>query len=327
MSTQQEQDVSQVSTATPVITEAPQAQTRDDMELQAALAEQTAAKPAETPAAPAVTEPATTQPAEPAEAHKGNPTAALIAQRKKIQELATQNLLLQGQVQALTTVVQVPAQPGAEKTEEAPAAATIQTIRQEQVALAEQFDAGEISAKDMELKRQELADKEWEIRQVGMQPAQAAPATDLQLEQATNLLEDQYPILKSPALTAEMLDPLANIARNQAALEGTPIQSGAVGTLELRTRIAKLAQQMYGGPATPTVPTTTTALSPEAQAREAKLKLASTMPVDVTKLGSSASSGAMSEAEVLARMDGMNEAEQIALLESMPGLSARIMGG
>lgn len=326
MSTQQEQDVSQVSTATPVITEAPQAQTRDDMELQAALAEQTAAKPAETPAAPAVTEPATTQPAEPAEAHKGNPTAALIAQRKKIQELATQNLLLQGQVQALTTVVQAPAQ-AEQVTEEAPAAATIQTIRQEQVALAEQFDAGEISAKDMELKRQELADKEWEIRQAGMQPAQAAPATDLQLEQATSLLEDQYPILKSPALTAEMLDPLANIARNQAALEGTPIPSGAVGTLELRTRIAKLAQQMYGGPATPAVPTTTTALSPEAQAREAKLKLASTMPMDVTKLGSSASSGAMSEAEVLARMDGMNEAEQIALLESMPGLSARIMGG
>ena len=323
MSTQQEQDVSQVSTATPVITEAPQAQTRDDMELQAALAEQTAAKPAETPAAPAVTEPATTQPAEPAEAHKGNPTAALIAQRKKIQELATQNLLLQGQVQALTTVVQAPAQ-AEQVTEEAPAAATIQTIRQEQVALAEQFDAGEISAKDMELKRQELADKEWELRAASIQPIQQAPATDLYLEQETARIEAENKFLT--IVPKEDMDDYARQARRQLEREGVQVV-GATGTLAWRQRIVELAKRDFGGPATPTVPTTTTALSPEAQAREAKLKLASTMPMDVTKLGSSASSGAMSEAEVLARMDGMNEAEQIALLESMPGLSARIMGG
>ncbi|MBK8768472.1 MAG: hypothetical protein IPM01_29530 [Burkholderiaceae bacterium] len=323
MSTQQEQDVSQVSTATPVITEAPQAQTRDDMELQAALAEQTAAKPAETPAAPAVTEPATTQPAEPAEAHKGNPTAALIAQRKKIQELATQNLLLTGQIQALTTVVRPPAQAEV-ATEEAPPADTIQTIRQAQVALAEQFDAGEISAKDMELRRQELADKEWELRAASIQPVHQAPATDLYLEQETAKIEAENKFLS--IVPVDEMDGYALLARRQLEREGVQIV-GATGTLAWRQRIVELAKRDFGGPATPTVPTTTTALSPEAQAREAKLKLASTMPMDVTKLGSSASSGAMSEAEVLARMDGMNEAEQIALLESMPGLSARIMGG
>jgi hypothetical protein len=212
-----------------------------------------------------------------------------------------------------------------EQVEVAPekTAETLQSVRELKLALAEQFDQGDISAKEMEAKRQELDDKEWQIRETARQPV-VTPQADLQLEQATAKLEADYPILA--ILSADDMAPLAEIAIRQAEREGKAFQ-GAVGTLELRTRIAKLAQQMYGGEATNQTESKTPApLSPAAKAREAKLDLASRMPPNVANMGSAATSGTMTDVEVEARLNSMSESEALKFLDSMPGLAKRIMG-
>ena len=273
------------------------------------------AKPTEQVAAPAVTAPATAQAEPKPEDHKGNATAAIIAERRKRQAAEAQALILQGQVQAMTAMMQ----PTREQPAEPEVVVTpLQEVRNEMIALAEKFDQGEISAKDMEAQRQALADREWEIRSTSLQQTQAAPATDLHLETATAQLEKDYPVLN--ILTAEDLAPLATLAKRQAEISGKPIQPGAMGTLELRTRIAQLATQMYGGPSTASTPQP--ALSEEAQARERKMAFAAGMPPDVTKMGSPASDTLTNESDALARMEGMTEEQQWALLKTLP-VSAR----
>ena len=272
------------------------------------------AKPTEPVAAPAVTAPATVQAEPKPEDHKGNATAAIIAERRKRQAAEAQALILQGQVQAMTAMMQ----PTREQAEPEVVVTPLQSVRSEMIALAEKFDQGEISAKDMEEQRQALADREWEIRSTSLQQTQAAPATDLHLETATAQLEKDYPVLN--ILTAEDLAPLATLAKRQAEISGKPIQPGAMGTLELRTRIAQLATQMYGGPSTASTPQP--ALSEDAQARERKMAFAAGMPPDVTKMGSPASDTLTNESDALARMEGMTEEQQWALLKTLP-VSAR----
>lgn len=272
------------------------------------------AKPTEPVAAPAVTAPATVQAEPKPDDHKGNATAAIIAERRKRQAAEAQALILQGQVQAMTAMMQ----PAREQAEPEVVVTPLQEVRSEMIALAEKFDQGEISAKDMEAQRQALADREWEIRSTSLQQTQAAPATDLHLETATAQLEKDYPVLN--ILTAEDLAPLATLAKRQAEISGKPIQPGAMGTLELRTRIAQLATQMYGGPSTASTPQP--ALSEEAQARERKMAFAAGMPPDVTKMGSPASDTLTNESDALARMEGMTEEQQWALLKTLP-VSAR----
>ena len=273
------------------------------------------ARPTEQVAAPVVTAPATVQAEPKPEDHKGNATAAIIAERRKRQAAEAQALILQGQVQAMTAMMQ----PTREQPAEPEVVVTpLQEVRNEMIALAEKFDQGEISAKDMEAQRQALADREWEIRSTSLQQTQAAPATDLHLETATAQLEKDYPVLN--ILTAEDLAPLATLAKRQAEISGKPIQPGATGTLELRTRIAQLATQMYGGPSTASTPQP--ALSEEAQARERKMAFAAGMPPDVTKMGSPASDTLTNESDALARMEGMTEEQQWALLKTLP-VSAR----
>ena len=258
---------------------------------------------------------------------KGNPTAAIIALRRANQELQQKLMLATGQNQALMAVaVSKGGELPAEIQTEAPAEPdTIEKVRAERMALAEKFDAGEISAKDMEAQRQKLDDREWGIRQAMLAPA-PVQQSDLHLEQATAKLETDYPVLK--ILSAQDLAPLAALARIQAAREGTPIQPGAVGTLDLRTRIAKLAHQHFGGgaAAATTTPTKPAGLSEDALARAAKLELASRMPPDATNLGSAASDVAMSESEILSRMEGMSEEEQWALMKTLPGSVKTALG-
>jgi hypothetical protein len=85
---------------------------------------------------------------------------------------------------------------------------------------------------------------------------------------------------------------------------------------------------MYGGgaPAPATAPAQG-ALSADAQARDAKLTLAHSMPPDVSRLGSTASAVPLNEAELESRMSGMTEDQQLQLLASMPNLHRKILGG
>lgn len=300
---------------------------RELAEVNAALAAEAeaAAKPAgeQPPEQQPAAQPAA--PAEHADA-KGNPTAAIIALRRQLQETQQKLMLATGQNQALMAVaVSKGGELPAEIQPEAPAEPdTIEKVREERMALAEKFDAGEISARDMEAQRQALEDREWGIRQATFAPAPVQQG-DLQLEAATAKLETDYPVLK--ILSAQDLEPLAALARIQAAREGSPIQPGALGTLDLRTRIAKLANQHFGGGAAPTTTQQPAALSDDAKARAAKLDLAARMPPDASNLGSAASDVAMSESEILARMEGMTEEEQWAMYKTLPGSVKSALGG
>ena len=246
----------------------------------------------------------------------GNQVAAIIAMRKKLQEANANNLLLQGQNQALLAITKnqnqgVPQ----EQAEPATQVDPVQAIRQEQIALAMQCEEGDISISEMEQKRQELEDRLWLIREANMRAtAQPAPQTDLYLEQATAKLETDFPVLQT--LTAAELSPIAEIARRQAEREGVALQ-GAAGTLELRARIARLAQGMYGT-TTPSVTTQQAGLSDAALARESKLATASKFPPDITQMGSAARDTTKTDAEILASMDGKTEEEQWAILNALP---------
>lgn len=303
--------------------------------LEAAIAAEEGAAPATTTDAPVVAEPATPsaaaivatpdQPAEPAAKAPSKEVAAIIAMRKQLQQVQAQNLLLQGQAQAYASMAQ-----GQAATQAEPEVAEVdplQAIHADRVALAEAFDAGDITAKEWEIKRAALDTEEWELRTASLQPVvQAAPVTDLSLEKATAQLEVDYPVLKQPWLSEEMLEPLSKIARHQAQAQGKPIQPGALGTLELRQRIAKLAQDMYGGGVSTTQQPAAPALSADAQARAQKLDAAAAMPPDVSKMGSAAVEHLSSEAEILSRMEGLTEDQQWALMKTLPSSVRTALG-
>ena len=253
-------------------------------------------------------------------------TAALISMRKSLKEAQTHNLLLTGQVQALAAIAQGQHQPAGESGQVEARAEPIdplQDVRAQKIALAEKFDAGDISAKVMESERQRLDDREWEIRRASFQPAPVQPQSDLQLEQQTASLETKFPVLS--ILTVEDLAPLATIARRNAERNGMPFAPNAMGTLQLRTRVAEMAQSMYGGGTSQATPQAQP-LSPEAQARADKLAFAANLPPDVTKMGSAASDTLTSESEVLSRMEGMSEEQQWALLKTLPVSARQTLG-
>lgn len=253
---------------------------------------------------------------------KGDPTAAIIALRRKNQEMAHRNAVLEGQVQAYASMAKAPEQ--AVQFEPEPVV-SIDSLRAEKLSLAEQFDAGDISAREMEARRQALDDQEWQLRQESMQPI-AQPQNDLYLDQATAALEQQYPVLS--ILTADDLSPLADLARRSFARQGIEL-SGSQGTLMLRTEIAKLATQHFGGglsQQSTEVVKPTQPLSPAAQARESKMAMAAAMPPDVSRMGSAGSTG-ISESELMSQLSGKSEDEQMTLLKSMPGLAKKLLGG
>lgn len=239
-----------------------------------------------------------------------DPTAAIVALRKRSQALMADKLRLEGMVQALQNIAPKP------ETKAAPAqpAADPRThLRDQRLALAAQADSGEITLVEMRQKDMELEDriKEIEYQQLiaGMQQRQApAHETDLSLEQATAKLAADYPVLET--LSVADLAPFKDLAYAQAAREGNPIQPGALGTLELRTRMAKLATKMYGAepaPAAQTQPKVEgTAVNHKADALAAKVEMQAGMPPNVAALGKANTEQGMSEAELTARLTDPN---------------------
>lgn len=274
-------------------------------------------------------------------AEKTVPLAALYKERKARQAAEHANAVLTGQVQALSHVVAgAKAAPDKEVVVEKTAEERITEIEAERLALAEKFDAAEISATEMRKREIELGREERSITlamaaaaSAAAAPQPAAPATDLQLEEATEKLGTDYPILN--VLTVAQLLPFEEQAYADAEAEGKPIQQGARGTLELRSRIAELANAHYSKilnvdlkPKATAIPAKA-GLSPAALAREAKIAAQDKFPPEVSKLGSAATGEGLSEAQLEAKLDNPNlsEAEAEALLKAMPPSVRRSIGG
>lgn len=338
----------------------------EEAEVQALMREMDAATvkpagttaPAATPAAATPTTPAATPAAEAIAALSGQPaapaapapspaagtqpqvdgrTAALRAEREARRKAEQTAAYWQGVAEAREHAQASAATPAApvETPEE-----QIAARRKAQQALAQQFDSATITAAAWEAERQKLEDEIANIRLQAVQPAQAAPVqppADLTLEHHSQQLAVQYPVLN--LLQSEDLEPLVAIAYQQAAREGRPIQNGtATGTLDLRTRVAKIATTTYAdvlaaataagqvvAPAN-AAPAPSGDLSPDAAARDAKLRAAAGFPPNVNQLGTAAGTVQPSEAELDARLANLSPAEADNLLLSMPAMVKKLTG-
>lgn len=237
-----------------------------------------------------------------AEAAKHDPTAAIVAFRKRNQELLANQLRLEGELKALRELA---TKPSAAEEVSAPVD-PLEVISAQRISLAEQADNGDISFSEM--RKQDLAlekqarDIEYQ-RLVASQPKAAAPESDLYLEKATAQLLVDYPILNE--LSEADIAPFEKLAYAQAAREGNPIQAGALGTLDLRTRMAQLATKMYSVPAAVTdgVKEGKSADQVKADALAAKVALQNDMPPNARDIGKGNTELGMTEAELTKRLN------------------------
>ncbi len=288
---------------------------------EARIAEQLAAEEAE--AAPPKEEQAQ-QPEQPAATEvKGKdeakvPVSALYKERKARQAAELENARLTGQLQVLAAKQGQEATQEAEPTEQVPQD-PLQDLNAQVDALAERFDAGEISMKEFKAAERQLQEQIDAVRDSRRQ--HETVRTDSDLASWTADLVTRYPAVNK--LTVQATEALTNLAYEEAMAEGNPITgSGIAATKALRERIAIIATRLYGG--TSPSPGKQTPLSPQAAARAAKLDMQEHMPPDVSTMGSSASGVAPSEAEILSRMERMTDDEAAAYLDSLPAIKQKL---
>lgn len=290
----------------------------DDLELQNAKAAAQAeeAKPA-APGEPEVAQPAAAAapgaPEKPKGQQEQQPAAPMIPKARfdevnnKNDELARQNAFLAGQVEALK--VRGPAAPAPAAAPPAPAtppaADRLLAVGTQIDALARKYDAGEISYAELKTQERALTNQEQAIREeilLAKVPQQQQPTatTDLYLDQLTATLETQHPYLAEIASEKDFAW-LVEKAKDELAAERVELPKGPVGSYKLRERVAVLSDKF--GPmltgktlaipgATPAAPAPATpaapGLSPDAQARAAKIAMQGNMPPNVASMTGSA---------------------------------------
>lgn len=252
-------------------------------------------------------------------------------------KLAQDNAYLRGKLDATL------AAPATADGKPAPAPAPAQTPQQrlaavdlEIDALAEKFDAGDLTMADFKKQERTLNEKRDAIREESRaKPVAAATGPDgneLYLETLTADLETKHPWVDVFDKVGSEADwaYLKSTAVENLTARGIDPSKGAVGKYELRREVAALADQL--GPAllttraqakgiaipgqqpAPAAATTTTPkpgaapLSPAAQARLAKLNTMNGAPPDLTAMTGSAETG---DAE--SRVETMSEEEWKAL--------------
>lgn len=286
----------------------------------------------EEPTAPAATA-AATQP-EPMV-----PISALHKERKVRQALERENARLEGAAGAFKSVAEgrttaplAPAEPTKTPDE------LLAEIAKKRLDAADNFDQNKITGKAWEEEKMRLEAEERDIRDKSRPTVVTSTATqdDLAMERHATELVEKHPILR--VVTEAQLAPLTEVAYAQAKAKGENVPTGAMETVWLRERVAKLAELTYPemaeqakGVVTTTAQVVTStaapALSPTAAARDAKLQLAANHPVDVSKLGSPAGNVGLSDTEFEARLNSATEDEAIALLDSNPAMKAKLFKG
>lgn len=243
------------------------------------------------------------------------PLPALKSERAARQQAEREIAEMRGYIAAL--------QDGAKPQEAAPPeptpAETLASLREEQRKAAALFDDGDLTTVEYETRRQEIDDKIYEVREsLRPQPSPAptqAPMMDSRVEENLIELNKQFPVLK--VLDAGQLAPFEQQARANAEAAGQPFSSGALETMRLHKAIAEAAHAYYAQffPSAPAPVTPKGELSPDAKAREAKLEVARTQPPNTTQMGST-DSGPMNEAELLTKLNDLDEEEAIAFLDA-----------
>lgn len=265
------------------------------------------------------------------------PVGVVTALRKENSELKHSNANLAGQVQGM----QAQGRPGDSQVidptpKPKPFDEQLGDLDTSLLAIAQKVDDGEISNEDAEKQRIEVRKQEREIlaeMNRPQKPATAAvePMQDLGLEEHMSELVKAHPVLTE--LNQAQMEPLRTLAYEQAERDGNPIIPGALGTKNLRERMAKFATQLYGtqdpapsGDEAPAAKTNIGLSAAEIAKRDKKLELAQTHPTDTSQLGSASDAQMVSDEEALARMENMNAEEQIAYLDKNPALMQRLEG-
>jgi len=197
----------------------------------------------------------------------------------------------------------------------------IESLRAEQLAVAGRFDDGAVTFAEAEAQRQQLDDQIHAVREQGRQPVvveQVPQGPDAAVESNMNDLIGRFPIVGS--LNQKQLEPFVQQAYQKAQDEGQPIQASALGTIRLHTLTAELAhdhyQKFFPAPVEEAGQPSGDGkeLSDTAKAREDKLTLANAQPPNTNQIGSS-DTGPLDKAELLSKLNGMEEEAQIEFLE------------
>ena len=254
----------------------------------------------------------------------------VIAERERANE---QVAYLRGQLEATQRLVpQAPAAPAAPEPPPKPTPAQVLArVDELKLATAEQFDAGEITAKEMaekniRLDRAAAAAREELIlaRLPKQEPVNPNSGDDLYLLTATVALEKDHPWLyafpddpNKPEIKSPEWKFMEDRARADLVAAGLHDDGTALYNYRFRERIAVLSDT-YGPrffpdfkPGTTPAPAAQGAPSATATARAAKLDLAANMPPDLNALaGAGNGTGALTDTQI----EGMDDDEILANL-------------
>lgn len=301
-----------------------------------------------------------------AAASKNSEQSAIIALRKQAKELRDQNLVLQGQLQALSGVVdgkqhagQGASQQQGEQGQEGEQTIEqqLETIDAELMKAAEKVDKGELTMAQYQQQERALRKQERELaaeQNAALLEAagtNSSPANDLGLQESTVKLVQDFPFLNE--LSRAQLEPYEALAYAQAEREGKPIPAGALGTKELRNRMAEIAERDYAptnyaarqaakaataggagnGQGTQGKPAGTTGAKPgqgtqpSAAEREAALRKAGNMPPDLGAIGAGAVAGEVTESQGAAILGSLKDEDSaIRWLDQNPQFVQKVAG-
>jgi hypothetical protein len=258
---------------------------------------------------------------------------AIIALRKQNQHLTAQAHEAIGAVRVLEHMVKngVTAQPDNGEPAVKPKSA-LEVVDESLIALAQDLEDGKIDMPAYKRRELELMDERYSLKHVPQQAVQQdAVVSDTVFQDHIEKLVKDHPYVAS--MTREQLEPYQERATRELLASGVRLTDNNRDKMTLQTRMAELvrkdqlqalgitedprkqggAQPAGNGPGE---------LSPNAQAREAKLTLAGQHPADVSKIGASHTGSSVNEAQALATLQSFGGDEDAAIrwLDAHPEL-------
>lgn len=252
---------------------------------------------------------------------------AIVALRRQGQMLAEELAVMRGQNEALSKMLQMREQTPVRNE---PVKDRLAEIEEQKLELAAKADTADITLVELLRETSKLDREAFELMLKRNQPAPVQPPQppvmqeDLYLAEQTRLLVEKYPFVND--LTQEDLEPCKALAYREAVAEGNPIQPGALGTLELRTRMLEIAARVYKLDANE--PKAGTDNSAKAAAMAKKVDLQESLPPNVAKIGNAGDSQGLTAADYNAKLNDPNTsfAEAEKLIASMPPALKKKLG-
>jgi hypothetical protein len=161
------------------------------------------------------------------------------------------------------------------------------------------FDSGQITMAEYKRFENQVNQRVATLRQQPVQPQR--PTDDMRLVELTEALPERFPVLNDARLTSEHIARLEPLARAEMEFEGVQLDGSPRSAFLVRERLAKLAQDRYGG-GQPAAQPATPATDPTKAVR-GKMALADRMPPNLNKSGTAAVPQDRHSLKAVAEMD------------------------